>query len=309
LDYQNINLNDYEYAYYNLYNARDIDVYIYYLLLLDKHDVLGVPYNNKLDKSKIPSSIVLDNTISLDSLNNINYLNYLINNTIKYSNLYPINIYWLDDKNYILPYNMTNDIENSINSGKHIIVLRINIISQILHANNLIIDSRNKRIVRFEPQGGITNNDKLDEIISSKFKSTSYFKSYKYYKPADYMPINGFQSLSQETNNVFVRKGDINGFCVAWCLWFTEFYIQNFNNISSDSHFVSIVPKVIKKIINSGNLITEYIRNYANYLHKKYVSYLTKYNFSRDIIYYEHYTDEEMNKLYDFTDKNIVSNK
>ena len=306
-EYQNINLDNYEYAYYNLYNARDVDIYIYYLLLLNKYDILGIPHNNKFDKSKILSTAILENNISPDILNNIAYLNHLINNTTKYSNLYPANIYWLNDNNYILPYNMTDDIENTINDGKQIIILRINIISQILHANILIIDSHNKRIIRFEPQGGITNNNKLDEIISKQFKSVNYFKNYTYFKPSDYMPINGFQSLSQETNNILVRKGDISGFCVAWCLWFTEFYIQNFNNISSDNNFTNIVPKVIKKIINSGNLITEYIRNYANHLHKKYVDYLTKNNFTHNIIYYEHYTDEEMDKLYDFTNKNIIN--
>lgn len=305
-EYQNINLEDYEYAYYNLYNARDVDIYIYYLLLLNKHDILGIPRNNNFDKSKILSTVTLDNSISPELLNNIAYLNHLVNNTARYSNLYPTNIYWLNNNNYILPYNMIADIENSINDGKHIIILRINVISQILHANILIVDSRNKRIIRFEPQGGITNNDKLDEIVGKQFKSSNYFKNYIYFKPSDYMPINGFQSLSQETNNILVRKGDISGFCVAWCLWFTEFYIQNFNNISSDNHFKNIVPKVIKKIINSGNLITEYIRNYANHLHKKYVDLLTKNNFSRDIIYYEHYTDEEMDKLYDFTNKKII---
>jgi histidinol phosphatase-like enzyme len=115
----------------------------------------------------------------------------------------------------------------------------------------------------------------------------------------DYEPINGLQSLSQETEIMNVRKGDISVFCVAWCLWFIEFYIQNSNNkLLSDDNFKLLIPKTIKKLINSGYLISEYIRNYANYMHQKLVSYLTINKFPYSNIYYDKFTSKELDNLY-----------
>jgi hypothetical protein len=139
----------------------------------------------------------------------------------------------------------------------------------------------------------------LDDHILNEFKKNKTFKSYKYFKPMDYEPINGLQSLSQETEIMNVRKGDISGFCVAWCLWFIEFYIQNSNNkLLSDDNFKLLIPKTIKKLINSGYLISEYIRNYANYMHQKLVSYLTINKFPYSNIYYDKFTSKELDNLY-----------
>ena len=58
------------------------------------------------------------------------------------------------------------------------------------------------------------------------------------------------------------------GFCLAWCMWFVEFYIENIsNNLLSDSNLKLLIHKVMKRIINNGYLLSEYIRNYANYMH------------------------------------------
>ena len=42
----------------------------------------------------------------------------------------------------------------------------------------------------------------------------------------------------------------MGGFCLAWCMWWVEFYIKNIHN---------------------GYLLSEYIRNYANYMHQKLI--------------------------------------
>ena len=135
--------------------------------------------------------------------------------------------------------------------------------------------------------------------LKNLFLNNQDFKEYKYFRPIDYEPINGFQSLSQETNEYNIRKGDINGFCVAWCTWWIEFYIKNIQNqLFSDNKFKMLIPKVIKKIINSNNLITEYIRNYANYMHKELINYLTKKNFNFTNLYYDKYNDSELVFIY-----------
>ena len=308
-DYQNITFGDYQFAHYNLYNARDADIYLYYLILMKKYSTLSVPFNDpSFDKKKISSnSEIKINSKSHEYMDNFGYFNTLLNNTTKHYMLYPLNIYWMDENNYLIPYNLVDCIKNtSIN--KDLFICRINIIGKILHANVLLVDRLNKRIIRFEPQGGINkdNINILDNKIKQTFHSDPDFADYVYFKPSDYLPISGFQSLSQETDTNHTRKGDINGFCVAWCLWWIELYMQNMiNSKISNNQFAKMSEKVIKKLINNGYLITEYIRNYANHMHKKLVELLVSKSFSYSNLYYERYTDSELNDLYAYINKSL----
>ena len=310
-DYRNIIIDDHEFAYYNLYNARDSDVYIYYIILMIKHPHLGVGINDNIIESNI-LDISLYNPKTMSGLLYVDYYQSVLGTTLKYYNLYPLNIYWLNSTNYTLPYNMVESVKSAILNGKKFIIIRINICTTMLHKNILIIDDQNNRIIRFEPHGGIKDNmDILDNKIFLEFKKNKYFANFKYFKPSDYEPINGLQNLSQEYDLLLARKGDINGYCVAWCLWFIEFYIQNSNNkLLSDENFKLLIPKVIKRLINSGNILVEYIRNYANYMHKKLLLYLTTNLFKYHTIYYFKYNNTELDDLYNHIDQqlNIMKN-
>jgi hypothetical protein len=292
-NYNDLHIDYYQIVYYNLYNARDNDIFIYIYLLLLKYDNLGIPINENFDNSKITTL----GKFNGNNYENIQHINLILSYTTKYPMLYPLNIFWIDENNYIIPYNLLSCIKKSIQIGKKFIICRISLIGYILHFNILLIDVKNKRILRFEPQGGI--NNKIDNIISKLFLDDIYFKDYKYFKPSDYEPLHGFQSLSQEINQINIKKGDIGGFCVVWCLWWVEVYIQNISNdFFSDSKFKLLIPKLIKKIINSGYILSEYIRNYANYMHKRLVEYLTLNILNINTIYYEKYTDSEINEIY-----------
>ena len=296
-NYIDLIIDDYQFAHYNLYNARDSDIYVYYKILMNKHYNLGIPFNdNKFDKKNI--MLFGKFNTNTQNISNIEYMQLLVNTTIKYPMLYPLNIYWLNETNYMIPYNIVECVINSINLGKTYIICRINIINDILHANILLIDIQNKRFIRFEPQGGIKNYYILDDEIFKVFKKNKIFKDFKYFKPSDYEPINGLQSISQETNTLYTRKGDMGGFCLAWCMWFIEFYIENIsNNLLSENNLKIVIHKVIKRIINNGYLLSEYIRNYANYMHEKLLVELSN-TFQVTNLYFEKYTSEELEILY-----------
>jgi hypothetical protein len=296
-NYIDLIIDDYQFAHYNLYNARDSDIYVYYKILMNKHFNLGIPFNdNKFDKKNI--MLLGKFNTNTQNISNIEYMQLLVNTTIKYPMLYPLNIYWLNETNYMIPYNIVECVINTINLGKTYIICRINIINDILHANILLIDIKNKRFIRFEPQGGIKNYYILDDEIFKVFKKNKIFKDFKYFKPSDYEPINGLQSISQETNTLYTRKGDMGGFCLAWCMWFIEFYIENIsNNLLSENNLKIVIHKVIKRIINSGYLLSEYIRNYANYMHEKLLVELSN-TFQVTNLYFEKYTSEELEILY-----------
>lgn len=303
-DYRKINIIDYQSVDYNLFYARDSDWFLYIVITIIKYDIVGVPLNdNSFDKKRILElnyvDIKQDNFI--EDFDQMEYINVMMEYTTKYNMLYPITIYWINSSNIIIPYNLIDSIIRSVELGKKIIIIRIKVITkESLHANILIVDIFNKRIIRFEPQGGITvDNILLDYQIASLFKSSQFFSEYKYYRPSDYMPINGFQSISHETNKYKTKRGDINGFCVAWCIWFIELYIQNLNsNIMSDKEFKTFILKVIKKLINGNYWISDYIRNYGNYIHKKLIEYLVNNGFKYSTLFFERSTDEDINNIF-----------
>lgn len=321
-NYNRIVINDYPFSYYNLYNARIIDILIYILIIIKKFQIISIPFNNIFELNRI---FELSNINEYKTYNHDMIFEYLNNNNINleynsedetfnffikefkkmifHNYLYNLNIYVLQEKYYIIPYNLLDSIINNINNYKVFIISILHITDFFAHANILLIDIINKRIIHFEPIGGIDIISILDNTLIEIFKKNDYFKNFKYYKPQDYMPRNGLQRLSLETNNYLKRRGDIDGFCVAWCILFIELYIQNYDLINIDKNFEIIIYKVIKKIINNGILITEYIRNYANYLHNKLVLLLIKNHYNYFEIYYN-----EINSAAEFSILQFINN-
>ena len=290
------------------------------MTVISKYNILNIPYNNNnIDQKQLFKISNISNNINnykdLDKLNifmNVEDLNRFCNYfsySIDYSILYPINIYLIYNKYFIIPYNLIESIINTINYNYKIVICKINIeYNNSGHLNILLIDIYNNRIIRFEPAGQY-DHPILDNELENIFKNNEYFKNYTYYKPIDYIPVNSFQNISQELNYMNTKIGDLFGYCVAWCFWFIEFYIQNLNNIKSDIKFKSIIHKTIKKMINNGNLLNEYIRNYANYLYKL-LEYFIKYNKIASIkdldIYYKNNTTSEIIMLYNLISKHFI---
>ena len=59
-----------------------------------------------------------------------------------------------------------------------------------------------------------------------------------------------------------------------------------------------LIHKVIKRIINGGYLLSEYIRNYANYMHQKLISELSTKSIPMANLYYDKYTNTELDIIY-----------
>jgi hypothetical protein len=168
--------------------------------------------------------------------------------------------------------------------------------NDILHANILIYDFNNLTIERFDPYGNTVVFDKLlDDVLEEEL---TWNTGFTYLKPSDYMPVAGFQSISDELNPLNQKSGDFGGYCLAWCTWYLEHKIKN-HKINKNITSKILVDKLIKKISLSNTTFNEYIRNYANNLNLFRIKYLKDAGVDENKIsniYNDIYTDNKLDK-------------
>lgn len=270
---------------YNLFVARDVDSYIYLLYFIDKYKV-GILSSSKDD---------LIIKIKRPDIRKI--INFYVGISNKYNNIKNLSIYWYDKNNNVFP----NNLSSLPSIKRDIILILVTIINtDIDHANCLIVDKKNKRIVHFEPYGRV-NKQNLKDFDNTCIKLfEKIFPDFKYFKPDDYMTQNSFQMLSNETNPLEVKTGDIGGFCLAWTLWFFELYLRN-----PKVDLSNLVNNSISKIINSKYSFMEYIRFYANKLRRFHIKFLKKIKYPVEKIFNVHTTIDEKDYIYNSINNQI----
>ena len=284
----NINLIFGDKTDYNLFISRDVDSYIYLMYFLEKYKVGILPPT--VDSDKL---IIKTTKPEIEKI-----INFYIEILNKYTNIKNLTIIWHDINNNVFPNNLSYlpSIKNDI------IFIFVTIVNpEVDHANCIIIDKRYKRIIHFEPYGRVNkkNLKDLDNTCILIFKKI--FPTFKYYSPDDYMTQNSFQMLSNETNPLEIKTGDIGGFCLAWTLWFFELYLRNPKVDLSE-----LVDKSISKIINSKYSFMEYIRFYANKLRRFHIKYLKKIKYPVEKIFNVHTTTDEKDYIYNSINNNIT---
>jgi hypothetical protein len=251
---------------------------------------------------------------------------YILHLTQKYKNLYfpnivnykltdvtdldEINLDWPDqllDSNPIFPwiicyqnedeYWVHSDLNNLINAQRRnkkydfgLCYLSIRTNDGGLHANIIIYDFNNLTVERFDPYGDSVNFDKkIDDILEEEL---TWNTGLKYLKPSDYMPVAGFQTISDELNPLKQKNGDFGGYCLAWCNWYIEHRILNIHVKQKE-----LVKKLIKKLAADKYTFMENIRNYANKLNDTRTEHLAKAGLSDNIISNLTFSHEEENKI------------
>jgi hypothetical protein len=267
-------LLNYKHVNYNLFNNMTILSFIYFLNLGKKYDFLYIPIikNHKLNK-----------------LSHVN--NWLICDKNIYNNfIYPWVIVIKSETEYFIhPY--LNNLINSVKNNKKykysfVDIFIVSNTLQSAHANCLIYDFEKLTIERFEPYGN-SNNYYIDDILEEML---TWNTGFTYINPILFSPDASFQSISQENIDLNKPKfGDLDGYCLAWCIWYIESRIIN-NKIESKI----LINKLIKKINNLINItFIDYIRNYANELNNEKNIFLKKINFDENKINNKHYNDDD----------------
>lgn len=266
---------------YSLFTSTDYDSFIYLEYYKQKYNINILRNNN----TKLKYELIMKN----DNEKIGKIFNRYIDLYKSYNNLQNLSIFWYDVNNYFY----SNEIKNLLLKSKNIVFIYVNIVDlNNDHANCLIIDHNKKQIIHFEPFGTI-NNKKLndfDEYFKQYFNDI--FSSYVYYAPKDFMSVNSFQMLSNETSDLNIKIGDIGGFCLAWTLWFLELYLNNKN-----TSLEKLINNSIRKIIDTKSLFSDYIRSYANKLTNFRSAYLSKINYPAERIFNIHKSYNELHYI------------
>lgn len=255
-----VKLKKYKYAQYNLFDPTEKEILLITIYICNKYNNLYLP--------------------TIKNSNDKIYLNNFYFFTLPTSELYPWIIYYDELLNSAFIHSNLNGLiniqKNKNNKRFGFIFLSIATRSGGKHANILIYDFKKLTIERFEPYGYLQDNN-LDNILNEEL---TWNTGFKYYSPKKFMNVNGFQNVSDETNNINIKKGDVGGFCLSWCYWYLESKILN-ENIEPKK----LVKLLFKKINNSKYKFSEYIRNYANYLNKQKNKILIKSGINKINIY------------------------
>ena len=261
-----VKLEKYAYTHSNIFQAKFKDVCIIVIYILKKYNNLYIP---NFKDNKLLNLIDLDNQ-------NLEWPDPLL----EYNPIFAWIICYQNSDEYWI-HSELNNLINAQRLFKNYdfafcyLSLKIN---DGLHANIIIYDFNNLTIERFDPYGDTVNFDReLDDILEEEL---TWNTGFKYLKPSHFLPISGFQVISDELNPYKQKSGDFGGYCLAWCIWYLEHRIKN-QTVKPKK----LVDKLIKNIILSDNDFMEYIRNYSNNLYNEtHLKYLESINISPKII-------------------------
>jgi hypothetical protein len=278
----NIVLQKNNYSHINQFQSRFKDMSFYLLHLKDKYKNLFFPSIN---------DIQLSNLSDLDEIN-IEWPDSMLEN----NNIFPWIICYQNDEEYWIHQQLNNIINTQRRIKKYdfgFCYLSLRTIDNGLHANILIYDFNNFTIERFDPYGNTVCYDKnLDDILEEEL---TWNTGLKYIKPSDYMPVSGFQTVSDELNPLKQKVGDFGGYCLAWCTWYLEHRILN-KNINPSN----LVKKLLRKLSSDKDSFMETIRNYANKLNESRLNYLKEAGIDNKIISNIAYSVNVDNQLSNF---------
>lgn len=128
------------------------------------------------------------------------------------------------------------------------------------HSNALIFDTLHKKIKRIEPHGNCTHAKYLPELLDFTTKYT--FDDYTYYKPYHVFKGIGPQLLQvREKMNCF---NDPEGFCIPWIICILELIFSRDKECVNIDFYMYILLH-----LKNNNKLTQFIRNYCNYIYEK----------------------------------------
>ena len=280
LEELDVDIGKYKLANSNTFSSTIFDAGLFFIHFTNKYKNLYIPkYIDNID-------------IDLNWDNGFDFPNKFLD---KYNN-FPWTIFWKDKYNYhIHPYlNMLiNSNKNNNNYDGAVILLSVLLPHEGLHAMILFYDFKNNFIERFDPYGNTYDIDiDIDNILEEEL---TWNTGFSYVNVKKYLPVAGFQNLSDENNALNQKPGDFGGYCLAWCLWYLELRLNNYKYSAKQ-----LVKKAISKILKTETSMMTFIRNYANDIDKFRLELLEETGINKERVSNNIFNDNEMYKLIEF---------
>ena len=302
---------------HGLFNADSIHNIIYIIYILSKYNNATIPmeYPNPekkiWDKYRLNSQIVLQNDFSVMFGSIIMFYVDIFHGLLHHI------LFWGDKYTYFYSDEKCYFLKKAILSKHRFVIIKLSLIQQELfsHANILIYDKKRNVISRFEPYGDWEFIDSyfLDNKLLDLFKSAltdvdiKKIKTLRYLRPSEYLNKTKFQSSSRGDNPSFKNLGDPDGYCLAWCYWFTELKFLN-----PDVNEKILVESALKKIISESdktdpNPLLSHIRGYAKHLDNQKNIILTQMDISKHDFYKLTYTNNTLSTVMNSVEKFIIN--
>lgn len=274
-----VKLKNYKFSNTNSFASSLIDAGIFIIHLDKKYKNLYIPKNLSKDNN-------LDWELGLN----------LPSKILEEYNFFSWVIYWEDKNNYLINPNL-NDVINSYKNDDNydgaVVFISLRLPYGGLHAELLFYDFKNNTIERFDPYG---NSYDLDPYIDSVLEEElTWNTGFNYLNVKNYMPVSGFQTLSDENNEYTEKPGDFGGYCLAWCFWYLEHRMINLKYNSKE-----LFPKLFNKLLKNENSLLEYIRNYANSINKERLKILKKIGIKKNKLTNLNFSLKEERKILDY---------
>jgi hypothetical protein len=194
---------------------------------------------------------------------------------------------------------LINSNKNDNNYDGAVILLSVLLPHEGLHAMILFYDFKNNIIERFDPYGNTFDMDiDIDDILEEEL---TWNTGFSYINVKKYLPVAGFQNLSDENNVLNQKPGDFGGYCLAWCLWYLELRLNNYKYSAKQ-----LVKKAISKVLKTESSMMTFIRNYANNIDKHRLELLQKAGVSKEKSSNNLHTNEDMHKIIQFVLFNLT---
>jgi hypothetical protein len=286
-----------------VFNSSLLHNMIYTTILVKKYKNLLLPYIENNNESKKINDINFIRTSNNNS-SILNTIEWYKNNYYNFSNHV---IIWTNYDNYIIDKELMPFIYKNIKRSGIIYVKISIILTNIRHANLLIIDTDKKTVERFEPYGEIYYESilKLDDILKKEI--CDKLENYNYVITQSYP---GFQSKSDELNEMCIAHGDPEGYCLAWCYLYLELRLlyNSIDVIKVINNYICNDFEKDFKFNKNDNKYMIFIRYYSNRLDTLKNSLLKEYNIKEDDIYKDDIGTINSNIIIMNTNKDLSTN-
>ena len=289
-----------------VFNSDSLHNMIYTVQIMKKYKNVSIPFQYYISDKVINDKILYANNNLYKQPHE-----FVISDLVKiyteyFYEILPYLIIWRSQTQYFIHNNLKFLLKKCLSSQKiRFIVLKLTLVTAPngTHANIIIYDKQTNILERFEPYGIIPylENSQLNVFIENIGKNYIN-KNLTYRSPKDIFGDIGFQTISNDSNQMVRNIGDPAGFCLSWTLWYLEMKINN-----PDVHPNILIKNVMKNITdntdNTNNttsgekLFISFIRNYASNLDKQKNEFMKLAGIKNQNVYNLTLDNDDQNKV------------